>query len=115
MVIRIAGEGANPECPLCKKAFEKVPYRGVWFYMCKFCEIFINVDDPCRHAWASYKPEEDKDIICPAKKCNAEMRFFFRSDGFMKAYCPVCHTSVSLSEDLPLPQEMIRKREEGGE
>lgn len=115
MLIKVEGSETNPNCPLCKKAFIKVPYKGVWFYMCKFCEIFINVDDPCIHAWASYVPEEEKDILCPAKKCDAEMRFFFRSDGFMKAYCPRCHTSVAISEDLPIPKEMLKAREERGE
>ncbi len=28
------------------------------------------------------------------------MRFFFRSDGFMKAFCPKCKSSLS-TEELP--------------
>ena len=112
MPIRVSGSGANPECPLCKNTFEKVPYRGAWFYMCQRCEIFIDVLDPAIHAWAAYTPENEKEILCPYEPCGHEMNFFFRSDEYMKAYCPKCHTSVALSGDLPLPKGMIEAREE---
>ncbi len=102
----------QPDCPLCKRQFVKIPYDGRFYYICEPCEIFIDTEDPCVHAWASYVPEEDRDIFCPSPSCGHEMNFFFRSDQFMKAYCPKCHTSISLSEELPLPVDMIRAREE---
>ncbi len=114
-MVMINVEGSDfqtqPECPLCKKQFVKVPYEGKFYYTCRLCEIFIDVEDPCVHAWASYIPEDDRDILCPSPSCGHEMRFFFRSDQFMKAYCPKCHTSISLSEELPLPEDLIKARE----
>ncbi len=110
--IRVEGSSINPECPLCKKTFIKVPYSKQLFYVCNPCEIYIDVNDPCIHAWGSYVPEDDKDIFCPNPKCGHEMNFFFRSDQYMKAYCPKCHTSVVLSEELSIPKELITAREE---
>ncbi len=114
-MVMINVEGSDyqtqPECPLCKKQFKKIPYNDRWLYVCDICEIFIDTEDPAIHAWGSYIPEDDKDIFCPSPKCGHEMNFFFRSDQFMKAYCPKCHTSVCLSEELPLPVDLIKLRE----
>ncbi len=112
MPIRIEGRNANPDCPLCKTPFEKVPYKGKWWYICNLCEIFIDVKDPCVHVWDYYKPAEEKEILCPAKDCDEPMNFFFRSDGFMKSMCPRCKSAVELSEELPLPKGLIKAREE---
>ncbi len=124
-LIKVEGSDfqTNPECPLCKKVFDRVPYKGNWYYICKPCEIFIDVKDPSVHAWASYVPEDDREIFCPNPKCGHEMNFFFRADQYMKAMCPKCYTSISLSEELALPKELIAAREkaerdsrtEGGE
>ncbi len=99
-IIRVKGSEINPECPLCKKTFEKMTNEGETFFVCLHCMVSINVNDPCVHLWADYVPTEEREIICINKKCGEAMNFFFRQDGFMKAYCPRCKSSVA-TENLP--------------
>ncbi len=99
-IIRIKGNEINPDCPLCLKTFEKITNLGQKFFVCFPCMISINVNDPSVHMWSLYKPEEDKELQCINPKCHGEMRFFFRSDSFMKAYCPKCKSSIA-TENLP--------------
>ncbi len=100
MLIKIQGKETNPECPLCKRTFEKMKNMGEEFFVCLVCMISINVKDPSVHLWADYVPEEDREIQCINSKCGEEMRFFFRADGFMKAFCPKCKSTIA-TEELP--------------
>ncbi len=99
-LIKIKGKETNPECPLCKRTFEKITHLGEDFFVCFPCMISINVKDPSVHLWADYKPEEEKEIMCINEKCGEAMNFFFRSDGFMKAFCPKCKSTLA-TENLP--------------
>ncbi len=99
-IIRVKGRETNPECPLCKRTFLKITNLGQEFFVCLPCMISISVDDMCVHLWKDYRPEEEKDIVCINEKCGETMRFFFRSDGFMKAFCPKCKSSLA-TENLP--------------
>ncbi len=100
MLIKVKGKELNPECPLCKRTFEKLTNLGQDFFVCLPCMISINVKDPCVHLWKEYIPKEDKDIVCVNVRCGEAMNFFFRSDGFMKAFCPKCKSSIA-TEELP--------------
>ncbi len=99
-VIRIKGKEINPECPLCKRTFKKITHLGEDYFVCLPCTISINVKDPSVYLWESYVPAEEKEIMCVNEKCGEAMNFFFRSDGFMKAYCPKCKSSLA-TENLP--------------
>ncbi len=98
-LIKVKGSEINPDCPLCKRTFEKITYLGNVFFVCLPCTISINVNDPNIDVWDSYKPE-DKEIMCVNQKCGEPMNFFFRSDGYMKAFCPKCKSSIE-TEELP--------------
>ncbi len=100
VAIRVQGSEINPDCPLCKKEFERITNFGEVFFVCFSCMVSINVKDPCVHMWDSYEPTEKSDIICPNVKCGAPMNFFFRGDGFMKGFCPRCKSSIA-TEELP--------------
>ncbi len=99
--IRVQGSEINPSCPLCNKTFEKITNEGETFFVCFSCMVSINTKDIAIHLWTSYTPEDEREIMCINEKCGESMYFFFRSiDGFMKAYCRKCHSSVS-TEELP--------------
>ncbi len=100
MLIKVKGSEINPDCPLCKRTFEKLTYLGNVFFVCLPCMVSINVNDPCVHMWADYSPEDDKEIVCINEKCGEQMYFFFRSDGFMKAFCRKCKSTIA-TEELP--------------
>ncbi len=99
-IIRIKGKETNPECPLCKKTFKKMTYLKETFFVCLFCLVSINVKDPSVHLWEDYIPETEKEIICINERCGEQMNFFFRADGYMKAFCPKCKSSLE-TEELP--------------
>ncbi len=99
----------HPDCPLCLKPFKKVIYPTEQFYVCFTDMISINVLDPSIHLWKDYKPE-DKEIMCPNPKCEAEMRFFFRADRFMKAKCTNKHCQATVSsEEIPDREDFQKK------
>lgn len=87
----------NPECPLCSKSFERVFYNGRDFYICKRDDISIDVNDPMLMKWDNHK-ELNIDVSCPNPRCRNKMNFFCRSDGYVKAACPVCKAGVETEE-----------------
>lgn len=100
MAIHIVGKN-NPECPLCKKKFERKTLKGTSreFYTCKPCNIAIDVKDPMVGRWfEDFDPDGDQTTKIPCPKCNGPMRMFCRSDEYMKASCPRCHCEVETNE-----------------
>jgi len=75
---------APPRCPLCLKTMETAydSVRRIRILVCRRDEIAINILDPLVGRWE----EKREKISCP--NCNADMRVFFTSVGFMKAKCP---------------------------
>jgi len=73
-----------PRCPLCLKPMENAydSVRKVNILVCHRDEIAIAVTDPLVGKWE----EKREKIPCP--NCNADMRIFATSVGFMKAKCP---------------------------
>lgn len=83
-----------PRCPLCydnANAKEHVmvekfePARGFNIYCCDRYHVACRVDDPHVGQWEKAAEKVGR-IECPA--CNANMRIFTTSVGFMKAVCP---------------------------
>lgn len=84
-------------CPLCLKKWKIVDLdgkEGKAYFVCFDCEISIWVRDHMVGQWEKVEP-----VICGV--CNNEkMRMFFRSDEFIKTYCPKCKSTVeSYDED----------------
>ena len=73
-----------PRCPLCHKKMEHAydPVRKKNIIACRRDEIAIDVTDPLVDTWGAKREK----IPCP--NCNADMRVFFTSTGFLKAVCP---------------------------
>ena len=73
-----------PRCPLClaPMTLKYEPIRGVKVLVCDRDRIGINVTDPLVGKW------EEKREKVPCPNCNADMRVFFTSVGYMKAVCP---------------------------
>ena len=88
MPIHIIGKN-NPECPLCKKPFERaVLANKVEYYFCRKDKIQIFVNDPMVEQWTNIDPETGEAIACANPKCRDKMNIFCRSDGYIKAVCP---------------------------
>lgn len=87
-------------CPLCEKAmgFANIQLRDartkVWF--CRPCNVGIYEFDPAFNKWR----DADKDIPCAA--CGYEkVKWFARFiDGFFKAKCPRCKTTMKKDGDV---------------
>jgi len=73
-----------PRCPLCHRPMENEydPVRKVHVLACHFDRIAIAVTDPLVGHWE----DRAEKIACP--NCNAAMRVFFTSTGYMQAFCP---------------------------
>lgn len=73
-----------PRCPLCLAPMELTwePIRKIKVLVCKKDRIGIDITDPLVGKWE----EKREKIPCP--NCNADMRVFFTSVGYMKAKCP---------------------------
>jgi len=56
---------------------------GRFAFGCHLDKIAISATDPLINRWATHGTEK---IPCPM--CNADMRVFFTSTGYMKAKCP---------------------------
>ncbi len=109
---------AAPWCPLCLKnenskehRMERhyVVERGVIVFKCEYYKVMIRVDDPFVGKWdfvLSRMAPEDKPR-CPVPKCQAEMRYFATSIGYMKAACPVkgCGACMASGEVRKKPVE----------
>lgn len=96
--IIISGAAGKHNCPLCLSKFIQVGE----YLECRRCQIKIRVDDPLLGHWndSTYTPA-DADIPC--NYCRSKMRFFSRSDGYMKAFCPKCKGSIETADEKPGP------------
>lgn len=88
--------GEPPECPICYKKMKKVVDATAQFFSCfsPQCMIWINVLDPMAGKWRGMSIGDD--INCPL--CNVKMRFFCRSDGYMKARCVTCGAGIETQD-----------------
>lgn len=78
-------------CPLCRRDWIKIEEEGAdgkAYFACLFCEISIWVRDKCLGLWT--RVEKEPCVVCGHK----ETRLFFRSDGYLKMYCPKCKMIV---------------------
>lgn len=78
-------------CPLCLKKWKIVEEEGAFgngYFACLECEISIKVSDPMVGQYFKIDPVE-----CPV--CNhSKTRVFYRSDGYLKYYCPKCKAII---------------------
>lgn len=92
---------AAPRCPLCGEWMVKEfrQKRMIFVFACNgpACDIVIRVDDPFVGKWdmAYHNATDGKGIPCPRPGCEASMRYFATSTGYMKAVCPKCKASVA--------------------
>lgn len=86
-IVPVVHIGKKVECPLCLKPFERRlnVARKVEFWACDKDRIAIRVDDPFINRWDQAVAAAGG-VECPL--CNAKMRYFATSTGFMKAVCP---------------------------
>lgn len=87
LVVYIPTEEDLRVCPLCRRdwiAIEETEKTGRAYLACLRCEISIWVRDPLLGRWNNIEKE-------PCPTCNhTATRVFFRSDGYLKYYCPKC-------------------------
>lgn len=89
-----------PRCPLCLELMERKwePARGFFIFACDTDRVAIRVDDPFVGRWEEALQKTGGAIQCP--NCNADMRYFATSTGYMKAKCPKksCGCTVASAE-----------------
>ena len=70
--------------------------KSTTIYSCTPCNIGIYDFDPAFNKWR----DADRDVPCPV--CgHAKVRWFARfMDGFFKAYCPKCKTTLKKDGDV---------------
>lgn len=90
---------ASVRCPLCREFFEKMydGIRKIFVYVCHTDKVGIACADPFVGRWDEGL-KGDK-IECPA--CNADMRFFCTSTGYVKAKCPKPKCGATLGTASP--------------
>jgi hypothetical protein len=71
-----------PYCPLCDKRMREIFTRKGMVYSCTEidCMVSIRAKDPAITRWRTVDA-----MRC--QFCSKPMRMFFRSDGFLKAWC----------------------------
>lgn len=102
-----------PFCPLCHKRMERkyvtapapkekpslllkpVVQPLIEVFACDRDRVAIRVNDPFCGQWDKALERSGK-IECP--NCNAAMRYFATSTGYMKCVCPKCKTETTASE-----------------
>lgn len=102
-MVHIIDGSLPPFCPLCLKRFKKHYEGSIVYYICLKDMISIKKDDPYMDQWHHYKGLEDNEPI-PCPTCGTTMRWFGRSDGFMKTKCPKCGMTISTGEEKDLPK-----------
>jgi len=106
-MVVIIDKSLPPICPLCLERFQKYyspKFLGKEvFYVCLKDEISINKRDPYVDKWHDYKTSGE-DISPECFNCGTLMRWFGRSDGFMKTVCPKCHASIATGKEEDLPK-----------
>lgn len=122
--IIIAGAEGKRNCPLCFDKFEHVHYptvdaKGVItireYLGCRKCKIVIAANDPLLGLWNSKEVklkefDNEEQLICV--RCGNEMRFFCRSDSYMKAFCPRCKCSYETKDEINPNQGLVFEPEE---
>lgn len=97
-------------CPLCLKKWkivEEVEKTGHGYFVCLECEISIKMMDPMVGMYFKMEPVE-----CPV--CNhSKTRVFYRSDGYLKYYCPKCKGIIE-SVDEQKHNKVLRAEVERG-
>jgi hypothetical protein len=78
-----------PRCPLCLEFMVKRFHaaRMMFIWDCARDKVGIAVNDPFVNRWEEAYAKTEK-ILCPVPGCEAPMRFFATSTGYMKAKCP---------------------------
>lgn len=84
-------------CPLCLNEWvivEEKGKKGNVYMACTRpnCMISIWIRDPFFGKWAIFEQ-----IDCPHCK-NTKMRFFARSDSFVKWFCPNCKSNIESAD-----------------
>lgn len=84
-------------CPLCLKKWvivEEEGKTGKAYFVCLPCMISIWVNDPLIGQYFRTEPVE-----CPI--CNhSKTRVFYRSDGYLKYYCPKCKAIIESVDEV---------------
>lgn len=98
------------ECPLCLKPMihEYAPAWKVYVLICHTDKVTIAAEDPMVGKWDKFQ-HEGGEVECPA--CNAYMRVFATSDGYVKCKCPKpkCGASVA-SGEAPVERRSILQK-----
>lgn len=122
--IIIAGAEGKHNCPLCFNKFEHVHHRTVdakgniiirEFLGCRKCKIVIPANDPLLGFWNSKEIKlqefnDNEQLGCPI--CGTELRFFCRSDRYMKVMCPKCKYSYESKDEVNPNQGLVFNPEE---
>ena len=86
-------------CPLCHDfmVYQWESVRGIFVFSCRRDRVAIAADDPMLGRWeeVQHKMGEEGKIPCPA--CDADMRFFSTSVGFIKTRCPKKECGVTMA------------------
>lgn len=118
----------TPWCPLCiknanatehKMERHYVEARRVMVFKCDRYKVAVRVDDPMVGKWEFMLARiaaEDRPK-CPVPSCQAEMRYFATSVGYMKAACPAkgCGATMASGEvrEKPVEGSLVEKAESG--
>lgn len=92
-----------PRCPLCFRPMENAydPVRKINILVCHHDKIAIATTDPLVGSW------ERKAEKIPCPNCNATMRVFFTSTGYMQSFCPKkgcgCQVKSANPDRLTMP------------
>ena len=101
-----------PNCPLCHEFMKRQReprFGGFFIWRCdgkpgeKFlCRIAIRCDDPFvfpKPRWdeAYHNATAGQGFLCPMPSCEAKMRYFATSAGYMKGACPKCGAGIENS------------------
>lgn len=105
----------NPNCPLCLKPFERLEQEGMVAFRCERDGIWINAKDPIFGKWHGVAKDPKMKQYIRCQHCFADMRFFGRSDGYMKTVCPKCGYGIEVDDetntDAITPDQIIHEEE----
>lgn len=97
-------------CPLCRRDWIKIEESeadGKAYLACMFCMISIWVRDQLLGVWT--RVEKEPCPVCAHK----ETRLFFRSDGYLKYYCPKCKLIIEQVDEKKHDQVIKKEAKEG--
>lgn len=101
-------------CPLCLKKwtmYEEPGNTGKVYFCCtnSWCMISIWIRDAMLGMW--HDPASEK---IPCLNCGDPMRVFFRSDQYMKCYCPKCKIVIENIQNEDKHNAIMAKEEADG-